>query len=85
MSRSLTHSKHMMKLFTQLGALSAIAVILAFSQSAGAVTVGTQTVDIQDESRSRKLTSEIWFAADPQAKVQSFSPLPPLKGIEIAQ
>ena len=43
--------------------------------------VGTATIEMKDESRSRVLTSEIWFPAGPGTKAEEFAVLPPLAAI----
>ena len=48
------------------------------------ITVGTQTIEIQDTQRSRNLTSEVWFPASSEALASPFSPLLPIQSIDIA-
>jgi len=47
--------------------------------------VGTATLDLQDGATGRKVTSELWFRAAPDAKVEWFSPRTPLRAIPIAR
>jgi predicted dienelactone hydrolase len=51
---------------------------------AGDGVAGTATLDFQDKATARKVTSELWFRAAPNAKVEWFSPRPPLRSIPIA-
>jgi predicted dienelactone hydrolase len=46
---------------------------------------GTRTLPLRDEARGRDLTSELWFAARPGSRTESFSPLPPVRAIEVAR
>jgi predicted dienelactone hydrolase len=55
----------------------------AFASVASAITVGTQSIQVVDDSRSRSFTSEIWFEAEPGTKEESFPTLPPLRPIAI--
>jgi predicted dienelactone hydrolase len=47
--------------------------------------VGTATLDLQDGATGRKVTSELWFRAGRDARVEWFSPRPPLRAIPIAR
>jgi predicted dienelactone hydrolase len=76
-----------MKANSLLLALCVIAVNfspLAIGQSHAAAVVGTNTIPVKDSSRSRNLTTEIWFQADAAAKVENFSVVLPIAGIPIA-
>jgi predicted dienelactone hydrolase len=53
--------------------------------AAGDGVVGTATLDLQDEATGRKVTSELWYRAAPDAKVEWFSPRAPLRAIPIAR
>ena len=46
--------------------------------------VGTATLDLQDSTTGRKVTSELWFKAAGDARIEQFSPRPPLRSIPIA-
>src|SRR5262245_2987405 len=47
--------------------------------------VGTATLDLQDRTTGRKVTTELWFKAAADAPVEWFSPRPPLRAIPIAR
>ena len=66
-------------------ALAPLLVQSAMAITMGNITVGSSTIELEDSARSRKLTSEMWYPAEPGAQVQSFSPLPPLAGIDVAR
>jgi predicted dienelactone hydrolase len=51
---------------------------------AGDSAVGTATLDMQDKATGRKVTTELWFKAASDAKIEWFSPRPPLRAIPIA-
>ena len=53
--------------------------------AAGDGVVGTATLDLQDGATGRKVTTELWFRAAPDAKVEWFSPRAPLRAIPIAR
>jgi predicted dienelactone hydrolase len=46
--------------------------------------VGTATLDLQDSTTGRKVTSELWFKTAANARIEQFSPRPPLRAIPIA-
>ena len=46
--------------------------------------VGTATLDLQDSTTGRKVTSELWFKTAADARIEQFSPRPPLRAIPIA-
>ncbi len=52
---------------------------------AGDGGVGTVTLDLQDKATGRKVTSELWFKAAADARIEQFSPRPPLRSIPIAR
>ena len=52
---------------------------------AGDGIVGTTTLDLQDQATGRQITSELWFRAAPDAKIEWFSPRTPLRSILIAR
>jgi predicted dienelactone hydrolase len=47
--------------------------------------VGTVTLDLDNKAHSRKVVSELWFAAGADAKVEDFTPRPPLRPMAIAR
>jgi predicted dienelactone hydrolase len=47
--------------------------------------VGTATVEMENKAASRKITSELWFAAATGASVEEFSARPPFRAIPIAR
>src|SRR5258708_3666402 len=51
---------------------------------AGDGAVGTATLDLQDKATGRKVTTELWFKAAGDARIEQFSPRPPLRAIPIA-
>jgi predicted dienelactone hydrolase len=51
---------------------------------AGDGVVGTATLDLRDEATGRTVTTELWFKAVPDARVEWVSPSPPLRAIPIA-
>ena len=53
--------------------------------AAGDGVVGTATLELEDKATGRKVTTELWFKAAPDAKVEWFSPRPPLRSIPIAR
>jgi predicted dienelactone hydrolase len=74
------------------GALVAVLAVLflgfmlpATMAAAGDGPVGTATLDLQDQARGRKVTTELWFRAAADAQVESYSPRPPLRAIPIAR
>ena len=62
-----------------------LAIFVGAVNPATAAVVGTTTLDFEDTANARKLTSELWFEAQTGSKVELFSPLPPVQGIEIAR
>jgi len=63
-----------------------LGVLLATATAvAGEGVVGTATLDLQDKATGRSVTTELWFRAVPNAKVEWFSPRPPLRSIPIAR
>jgi predicted dienelactone hydrolase len=52
---------------------------------AGDGVVGTATLDLQDRATGRDVTSELWFRAAPDARIEWFSPRPPLRSVPIAR
>jgi predicted dienelactone hydrolase len=57
----------------------------AMSVAAAGDVVGTATLELEDKARGRKIASELWFKAAGDAKVEWFSPRPPLRSIPIAR
>ena len=49
------------------------------------VVVGTATLDLEHKATGRKVTSELWFKAAADAKIEWFSPRLPLRPIPIAR
>ena len=47
--------------------------------------VGTATIQMENRANARTIVSELWFAAAGDAKVDNFSPRPPLRAIPIAR
>lgn len=47
--------------------------------------VGTETLELKDSATGRNVTTELWFEAPPNAKVEWFSSRPPLRPIPIAR
>ena len=47
--------------------------------------VGTATIEMENKANARKIVSELWFVAAGDAKVENFSPRPPLRAIAIAR
>jgi predicted dienelactone hydrolase len=46
--------------------------------------VGISTIEIRDELRRRKITTEIWYAAAPGVKAEGFSKVLPIAQIQVA-
>src|SRR5687767_13081560 len=46
---------------------------------------GTATLELRNEATGRKVTSELWFAAPSNARIEWFAPRPPLRAIPIAR
>jgi predicted dienelactone hydrolase len=61
-----------------------LGALFALAASAGAVVVGTQTLDYKDDSRSRAVVSELWFPAAAGAKAADFSAVPPISAVPLA-
>jgi predicted dienelactone hydrolase len=59
-------------------AASAVAIAAESAQPVGTATIET-------ERNGRKITSELWFPAGAEARVEDFSPRPPLRAIAIAR
>src|SRR5476651_1889577 len=53
--------------------------------AAGDGAVGSATLELDDKAAGRKITTELWFEAGPEAKIEWFSPRPPLRSIPIAR
>jgi predicted dienelactone hydrolase len=51
---------------------------------AGDGVVGTATLDLRDKATGRNVTTELWFKAAANSKVEWFSPRPPLRSVPIA-
>jgi predicted dienelactone hydrolase len=63
-----------------------LAVLLRISTAdAGDVIVGTSTLELENTATGRKVTTELWFKAAAGAKIEWFSPRPPLRSIGIAR
>ncbi|MBI3636642.1 MAG: LLM class flavin-dependent oxidoreductase [Candidatus Rokubacteria bacterium] len=64
-------------------------ILCAWTQTAmaadGPRPVGTATIGLEDTTTGRKVTSELWFAATPDAKVEAFAVRPPLRALRIAR
>ena len=67
------------------GSINSFELFMTSAVAQPPLVVGTQTIEIQDVQRARNLTSEVWFAAKPGSVVTAFSPLLPIKAIDIAQ
>jgi predicted dienelactone hydrolase len=65
--------------------LLALAPVLVSASGDKGEPVGTASIEMSDESRGRRFTSEIWFKAKPGAKVEGFAARPPLRAIDIAR
>ena len=52
---------------------------------AGDSVVGTATLELENKATGRKVTTELWFKAAPDARIEWFSPRPPLRSIPIAR
>jgi predicted dienelactone hydrolase len=69
-------------------ALCALPLSAAISSAAFALTpmvVGTVSIEMNDTSRARPFTSEVWFEAAEGVKAESFAPLPPIEPLIIAR
>jgi predicted dienelactone hydrolase len=53
--------------------------------TAGDGPVGTATLELENTATGRKVITELWFKAAPDAKIEWFSPRPPLRSIPIAR
>jgi len=53
--------------------------------AAGDGVVGTATLELENKATVRKVTTELWFKAAPDAKIEWFSPRPPLRSIPLAR
>jgi predicted dienelactone hydrolase len=64
-----------------------LGVLLQTTMPANAdnVVVGTATLNLEHQPSGRKVTSELWFKAVPDAKIEWFSPRLPLRAIPIAR
>ena len=50
-----------------------------------ATASGTATLELANKATDRKITTELWFKAGGNAKIEWFSPRPPLRSIPIAR
>ena len=62
-----------------------LGVLLQTTMAAAADVVGTTTLELQDKATGRKVTTELWFKAAPDARIEWFSPRPPIRSIPIAR
>jgi predicted dienelactone hydrolase len=53
--------------------------------SAGDGAVGTATLELENRATGRKVSAEVWFKTAPDARIEWFSPRPPLRSIPIAR
>lgn len=65
--------------------LAALLLMSTASMLAAGDSVGTATLDLVNMSTGRKVTTELWFKAAGDAKIEWFSPRPPLRSIPIAR
>jgi predicted dienelactone hydrolase len=65
--------------------LAALLLMSTASMLAAGERVGTATLELADMATGRKVTTELWFKAAGDAKIEWFSPRPPLRSIPIAR
>jgi predicted dienelactone hydrolase len=62
-----------------------LATVLHTTLAAADGVVGTATLELDNKATGRKVTTELWFEAAPDAKIEWFSPRLPLRSIPIAR
>jgi predicted dienelactone hydrolase len=65
--------------------LALVALPLSAALAQTPMVVGTVSIEMNDTSRSRPFTSEVWFEAAEGVKAESFAPLPPIEPLIIAR
>jgi predicted dienelactone hydrolase len=64
----------------------ALAILLRTTgAAAGDGVVGTATLELENGANGRKVTTELWFKAAPDVRIEWFSPRLPLRSIPIAR
>jgi predicted dienelactone hydrolase len=53
--------------------------------AAGDGVVGTATLELENRATGRRVTTELWFKTTTDARIEWFSPRPPLRSIPIAR
>jgi predicted dienelactone hydrolase len=66
-----------------VGLLALLVHTAAVAEAEG--PVGTATLDLEHKPTGRKVISELWFEAAPDAKIEWFSPRPALRPVPIAR
>jgi predicted dienelactone hydrolase len=64
---------------------AALLLASATSMATAGDGVGTATLELENKATGRKITTELWFKAAGDAKIEWFSPRPPLRSIPIAR
>ncbi|MBI3198941.1 MAG: hypothetical protein HYZ40_15825 [Rhodospirillales bacterium] len=62
-----------------------LGVLLQTTMAAAADVVGTTTLELQDKATGRKVTTELWFKVASDARIEWFSPRPPMRSIPIVR
>src|SRR5712664_3607753 len=64
---------------------AALLLASATSMATAGESVGTATLELENKVTGRKITTELWFKAAADARIEWFSPRPPLRSIPIAR
>ena len=65
--------------------LAGLLLISTASMLIAGDNVGTTTLELENKATGRKVTSELWFRASGDARIEWFSPRAPLRSIPIAR
>ena len=65
--------------------LASLVLMSTAAMVAAGDSVGTATLELANMATGRKVTTELWFKAADDAKIEWFSPRPPLRPIPIAR
>jgi predicted dienelactone hydrolase len=85
--RTWSRRRHYMKILSLAGMSLFAALLLAIeiSTTAAGEGVGTATLELENKATGRKITTELWFEAAGDAKIEWFTPRLPLRPIPIAR
>ena len=74
-----------MKILSRLLAVVLVACAQQSMAPDATRVVGAVTIDMEDQARSRKIVSEVWFEAAPGAKAEPFAARPVFRPIPVAR